>query len=107
MPGNGRAHSRGEVAAAIPILPSASCHWFNLNIFYTMLMARIVLIASLFPFLHRLSFLPSPPCPPPLPSLGVQDGSVISAGGPYSTHAFTFDHVYDVSASQKKVSDAF
>lgn len=32
-----------------------------------------------------------------------QEGSVISAGGPYSTHAFTFDHVYDVSASQKKV----
>ncbi len=28
---------------------------------------------------------------------------MVSAGGPYSTHAFTFDHVYDVSASQKKV----
>ncbi|CAM9895278.1 unnamed protein product, partial [Hapterophycus canaliculatus] len=33
------------------------------------------------------------------------DGSVVSAGGPYSTHAFTFDHVYDVSASQRKVYD--
>lgn len=33
----------------------------------------------------------------------LQDGSVVSAGGPYSTHAFTFDHVYDVSASQRKV----
>lgn len=36
-----------------------------------------------------------------------KEGSVISAGGPYSTHAFTFDHVYDVSASQKKVFTVF
>ncbi|CAN0388939.1 unnamed protein product, partial [Discosporangium mesarthrocarpum] len=28
-----------------------------------------------------------------------------AAGGPASAHVFTFDHVYDVSASQEKVYD--
>jgi hypothetical protein len=32
------------------------------------------------------------------------DGSLINAHGPYSTHVFTFDHVYDQNATQKKVS---
>lgn len=31
------------------------------------------------------------------------DGSVTTTG-PYATHVFTFDHVYDQTSTQKKVS---
>ncbi|CAM9193777.1 unnamed protein product [Phaeothamnion confervicola] len=36
-----------------------------------------------------------------------EDGTVVNAGGggPYSAHVFTFDHVYEQSASQRKVYD--
>lgn len=33
----------------------------------------------------------------------LEDGGGATAAGPYSTHAFTFDHVYDQHCDQKKV----
>ena len=32
-----------------------------------------------------------------------QNGNILANTGPYSTHSFMFDHVYDESSSQKKV----
>ena len=32
-----------------------------------------------------------------------QNGNVLANTGPYSTHSFVFDHVYDENSSQEKV----